>query len=774
MSPVGTLVLVGAIAGSSLAYAVQTPDAGGQQTEDETVLFSADSVIRERDDAPILAEGNVQAFFGTQTLVADQLTYDPDTDVVIASGNVSIFDGEGQTYFADAVELTGNLRDGVATNFAALLNEQTRLAGSSVVRRSSGRNDINNAAFSACPICDDKGEKKRPTWQVKALRVTQDTNDQTIRFRNAVIEAWGVPVMYTPYLSFPDPAVKRKAGFLTPSIGNSTRSGLEIELPYYLPISDHQDVTFSPRYFSKLGLLAKAEYRVRTHDAGAVFQGGFIQPNGIVRNTVSGSYITEDDANKLVSGNLTVPLANRETDIGPRWHLFGEGFKELDNGWRAEFDIDIVSDKQYLRQYDIEPEGELREAIDVLQPDRLENSFAFVRREADSFTQLSTTMFQSLRTSEDNDFMADAMPHFRHEKKHPVPLVGGEATVGSDFLYLHRPSGLDSARAVVNATYDKSHTTKGGHRFRGFAEVRADHYRYTDADQGIQACNVDDGDAAYEECRIALPREARKEAFTTSRVLPTAGLEWSYPLAKLTDSQTFIIEPKIQAVVSPQGDYTDHVFNEDSQFFQFDGVTLFDWSKSPGLDLWEDGQRLNIGVSGTAIFNKKLTVSGTLGQQYRTETSTAFDSDTGLGSTTSDIVGDVDIVYGRNLTMDNRFRFDKNDGTLRRGESTIRGRMGPFAANLSYLRVEDPQLDATDQRDEFLTTTASYAINDRWTVGGNWRENLAEGETTARSLLLRYRDDCTIFTINYRFDNQTGTDFNQNTSLTFNVDVIGF
>lgn len=738
----------------SVAFAVQNPK---QPTPADSVLFSADKVVRKDAASPILAEGNVKAFFGDQALLADKVVYDPETDIVTAHGNVSIFDAEGQTYFADDVHLTGDLKDGVATNFSAMVGEQSRLASSTIVRRSNGRNDLNNAAFTACTVCNEDGSKKNPTWSVRARKVTQDTEAQMIRFRNASFYVRGVPVAYTPYIAFPDPSVKRKSGFLTPSIATSTRLGFETQVPYYWAISDHQDVTFSPRLFTELGVLVKGEYRVRGYDSGAVVQAGFIDPTKL------------DDKEASLSA---AQLARTPID-DLRWHFFAEGFKELDNGWRADVDINYVSDKRYLRTYGVEPEGDLRDTIDFLQPDRLENRLSFSKLTDNSYTDVSTILFQSLRSTENNDLMADAMPRIRHERSFPVPRIGGEAKFDTDFLYLHRATGLDSMRLSGALSYEKKHTTVGGHRLRGFAELRTDYYRYTDVNSGTQACNPDDGATIFANCRAALFGPNAEDDFDHARLLPTAGVEWSYPLAKFTDKATFIVEPRVQVVVSPDEDFVGEVINEDSQAFQYDVANLFDWSKSTGLDQWEDGQRLNVGIAGQANYDNGWTIKGSLGQQFRANRSTAFDSDTGLGETSSDYVGDLDISFGRRFSLENSFRFDDEDLTMRRGESAFRGRLGSLTAAVSYLRVEDQTATVQGQRDEFVTAAASYRFNDQWLLGGTLRKNLVTEQTTNRSVLLQYRDDCTIFSLRYRFDDALGNDRDDNTSITFNVELAG-
>jgi LPS-assembly protein len=124
--------------------------AGGEARE--TILFEAESVARKKEGDPIIAEGNVRAYFGDRYLRADKLSYDPATDIVIAEGNVSITDKTLETVFAGRVELTGDLRDGIAENFSALLEQNARLAAETAVREQGARTKLRNAVQSfTCP-----------------------------------------------------------------------------------------------------------------------------------------------------------------------------------------------------------------------------------------------------------------------------------------------------------------------------------------------------------------------------------------------------------------------------------------------------------------------------------------------------------------------------------------------------------------------------------------------------------------------------------------------
>ena len=206
LASAGAGIPIAAFAQSDLAVTSRNAAAPAEAvTEDaDQVLFEADTVLREYDDGPIIAEGDVRAFFGERYLRADKLIYDPAADIVIAEGNVSITDENLDTAFAGRVELSGDLRDGIAENFSALLEDNTRLAAESAVRERGARTRLNKVVYTSCDVCTGDGKEKKPTWRIKSLRVTRDEERKVIRFHHAFLEIKGVPIFYVPFLQTPD------------------------------------------------------------------------------------------------------------------------------------------------------------------------------------------------------------------------------------------------------------------------------------------------------------------------------------------------------------------------------------------------------------------------------------------------------------------------------------------------------------------------------------------------------------------------------------------
>ena len=81
-----------------------------------------------------------------------------------------------------------------------------------------------------------------------------------IRDRNVTVKFKGVPIFYTPWIRFPIDD-RRKSGFLSPTIGNTSDSGLEIITPWYWNIAPNRDAIFAPRLLSDRGLQLKSNFR---------------------------------------------------------------------------------------------------------------------------------------------------------------------------------------------------------------------------------------------------------------------------------------------------------------------------------------------------------------------------------------------------------------------------------------------------------------------------------------------------------------------------------
>ncbi len=110
--------------------------------------------------------------------------------------------------------------------------------------------------FTTCP-------PEQLDWQLKSRQVELDMERGQGVARHARLEFKGVPILYSPWLSFPLDD-QRKSGFLYPRLGFSSTDGFDITAPWYWNIAPNQDATFEPRWIQKRGFMLGSEYRFLT------------------------------------------------------------------------------------------------------------------------------------------------------------------------------------------------------------------------------------------------------------------------------------------------------------------------------------------------------------------------------------------------------------------------------------------------------------------------------------------------------------------------------
>lgn len=103
----------------------------------------------------------------------------------------------------------------------------------------------------------------QPDWQLKASRVELDMERGQGIARHARLDFKGVPILYSPWLSFPLDD-QRKSGFLYPALGFSSDDGFDLSVPWYWNIAPNQDATITPRLIQDRGAMLGTEHRFLT------------------------------------------------------------------------------------------------------------------------------------------------------------------------------------------------------------------------------------------------------------------------------------------------------------------------------------------------------------------------------------------------------------------------------------------------------------------------------------------------------------------------------
>ncbi|MEQ8952063.1 LptA/OstA family protein, partial [Parvibaculum sp.] len=152
------MTLAAAMAFASPSNAQQGPQEEVGFADSREVLMQADELTYDRETRVVTATGHVELAYGERVLLADRVTYDETTGVVTADGNVSLLDPQGDVAFADHIVLRNEMRDGVIQTLQVLLSDDSRLAGSSVVRSGGNMTTLHRGVYSPCDVCEKKGQ----------------------------------------------------------------------------------------------------------------------------------------------------------------------------------------------------------------------------------------------------------------------------------------------------------------------------------------------------------------------------------------------------------------------------------------------------------------------------------------------------------------------------------------------------------------------------------------------------------------------------------------
>ncbi|GLQ07568.1 LPS-assembly protein LptD [Sneathiella chinensis] len=682
-------------------------------------LFSADNISYDRENEQVTAIGNVEIVQGERVLKADRVTYSVREDQIVAKGNIVLLEPTGEVLFADEIELQNELKTGAIRDIRVLFTDNSRLAAQSAVRVDENSTVMNNAVFSTCALCEED-KNAAPLWQVKARKVKHDKAEKQITYRDAVMEFYGVPVLYTPYFSFPDPTVDRKSGFLPPTIFDSSFLGYGATVPYYYVISDDKDLTISPTMTSKEGGHLALEYRQ------AVERGDYTLDGSI-------TYVDERDSNGVKTG--------REEFQG---HVRGVGEFDLDDTWAWGFDFFATSHDTYLDKYDISNEDSL-------------TSTAYVQGlRGRNYTRLSAYTFQGLK-AEDVTGETPFVPAWLEYSYVGEPTrLGARYSLDVDALTLVRTEGQDTNRVSVKGGWHLPYTSPSGQVLSLDASLR--------------------GDAYYALDQLEDPYDTSSETQSqfTGRVIPSLSMKWSYPFVRQAGSVRQLIEPVVEGVWS-ESLGSKETPNEDSLSFEFDDTNLFGDNRFAGLDAVEEGTRVNYGVNFGFYGAEGGYTTLLVGQTAHLAGDNRFGEGSGLEDRWSDYVARLEIQPIDYFKYTHRIRLDEDDLELARNEIEALVGTEENWLSLGYVRIGDEITNAGLEKRQEIFTQGRVKLADFWSAYGSYRRDLTDGGRSVEATFgLEYLDECFGFAIEGQRSFTRDRDVEPSTSIGFRIRLLPF
>ncbi|MDB5457076.1 MAG: organic solvent tolerance protein [Caulobacter sp.] len=751
----GRGVLLGGVAGLVLAAstahaqtvaapapAAANPPAADDGLGTEGYYLEADLLIRDDKAKTITARGNVEARYQGRVLRAEEVVYDTTNEVIKAHGKVQLINADGTAQFADELTLDQDLNAGFARGFSARLGKNMKIASATAVRRTKTVQELNKAIYTPCEVC---AQKPTPTWSVSADKIVQDKSKQMIYYRNAVIHLWGAPLMYMPVFWHPDPTAKRSSGFLTPKLGASRRRGVSYQQPYLYVISPSQDVVISPQINSSVNPFLNLDWRKRFYSGYAEARVGYTYEKDIDRT------------------------GQRFGEATSRSYILAKGAFDIDEHWKWGFNAERASDKLIFDNYGINDVYQQR-GLFTSDDRRLLSQLYTTRQDQRSYLSIAAMSVQGLRvvasdpvtglsTFENSDVFPMIGPLVEGRWEPESGVLGGRLRVRGTGVILTRSEsefgeapyfntalkgqdGVDSQRVNLSADWRASVTLGNGLRMQPFAQARSDAYKISN-----------------------LPAISGDNSVSYSRGLGVAGVDFSWPFFKPLKGGSIVLEPMAQLAAGSDSsrvpvvvgsNYLGQTFlyNEDSSAFEFDETNLFRANKSTGFDLYEGGERLNVGGRATVNYANGRGGSLLIGRSFRTKDDPLLPLRSGLQNKASDWIVAAQVTPIPGVSLFSRARYapgETQDNKWRHLEAGVDA--ATKRANGSIRYVRDNQ-DVNGLPLETFEARGQLNLTPRWAFTAYGQRDMVADVWRRRDLGVAYTDDCIRIDVIYQHEDR--------------------
>jgi LPS-assembly protein len=227
-------------------------DPNSHPSEDTPTFGIADQVYGTNEVDTTLV-GNAEVRRASGIIKGDYIHYDQVTDDIFAKGSVRLY-RNNNTYTGPELRLRLDDYQGffVAPDYY-LWSNQGRGFADRINFLSRQRSTLIEPIYTTCPPGDYE-------WYMTADSMELDQSVQQGVGHNATVYFQGVPILTSPYLTFPL-STDRRSGFLPPTFSATSTSGFELLVPYYWNIAPNRDLTVYNNLMSRRGLQEAGDFR---------------------------------------------------------------------------------------------------------------------------------------------------------------------------------------------------------------------------------------------------------------------------------------------------------------------------------------------------------------------------------------------------------------------------------------------------------------------------------------------------------------------------------
>ena len=555
--------------------------------------------------------------------------YEVKNNIFKSIGSVKVLDKLKNSYEFSQIYIDTKKKEILGSDIKAFLNDEKLKVDpnnkprvfANTIKLSTKKSLFNKSIFT---ICNYRDNDKCPPWTIQASKMLHDNIKKTIYYDNALIKVYDIPIFYIPKLSHPDPTVKRRSGFLSPTLTDSKNLGTGVSLPYFFDMGRDKNFTFTSKIFVDENPLILGEY----HQA-------FLNSNFLADFGFTEGY-------KKTSS--TKPA-------GEKSHFFSKFVKNFsgNNSSKNSFSLSIqdVSNDKYLKLYKIKSN-----LVDY-NKDTLESHINFTHEKDDLFFGFNASIFETLKES--------------YEDKYEYILP--EITIDKNLLNHDQFGNLDLQTNISTKLYDTN-------KLKNFI---VNNFEWTSKDiffdSGLNTKFL--GNIRNINYEVKNIDEYKED--TTSELFGALGIFSKLNLQKKQGNTDHLITPKLLFRYAPGS------MRNETSGSRLTPSSAFNLNKLGNINNFETGISGTIGFDYKTV-TKDKEFDFSIAQVIKDDENNNMPDKSSLNEKVSDLVGSANIELNKNFSLNYDFALDQNYQDLNFNEIGANMNFGPVNFDLNYLQ----------------------------------------------------------------------------------------
>ena len=688
----------------------------GYEVVTENIYFdNVQKIISSSDDSEIIdKEGN--------KIFLKMFNYLIDKNLFFSNQNVNIIDINKNNYNFSEIYIDEKNQKIVGSDVkASMYQNDLKFNDSNLPRLYSNTVSINGDQTEfqkgIFTYCKQRDNNKCPPWIIQSEKIRHDSTKKTIFYDKATLKIYDFPIFYFPKLSHPDPTVKRRSGFLLPSLVSSSNLGAGLNIPYFYTLGNDKDITLSPRIYANENPLLLGEYRQDFKDAFWIVNAGIT--NGYKNN-------------------------NLKKTEGTRTHLFSNfSYSFIDKESQSsdlKIQIQQTNNQTFLKAYDIESE-----LVDN-DLDTLDNTISYNYQNEDFFLSSSISMFENL-ASEKNSKYEYLLPYVIADKNLFRSQDYGVFDLNSK-LKINSYEVDKRTELLVNDVLWKS--------------------KKWISDIGVES--------SFESILKTVQYNAHetkeyKNTNNNSELSGAIAFLLKYPLSKenLTEKTHSQVAPKFLTRYAP-----GHMRKLQSKtLLNYDN--LYSLNKTTDIDVIERGLSATLGFE---YKKSKLTENNSLGDEISSfsigqiineKENHELSSTSSMDQRFSDIVGVASMKVNQNTDLNYNFAIDQSYEDINYSEIGLDYKFNNTKFNVAYLEEKNHR-----GNQEYIKSEFKLNFKDNNALSFSTKRNLLSDSAEFYNFSYDYINDCLKAGLVFRREFYKDRDIEPENSIMFRIAVVPF